>query len=71
MGRANLADIFSGQLLTSPTRPDEGCGLRAKAGQNGPKRAKILKNAKTCNLSNFVTLQMKKIKHKCLIIVNA
>ena len=45
--RANLAHIYSDQLLTSSTGSYAGCG---------PKRAKILKNAKTCHLSNFFIL---------------
>ena len=39
MGRASLAHIFLGQLLTSLTR----CELRTKAGQNGLKLKKMLK----------------------------
>ena len=62
LDRTNLAHIFSGQLLTSLARPDAGYGL---------KWAKIKKKiTKTCNLSNFIIIQIKKIKHKCLIIVN-
>ena len=60
--KAISAHIYLGQFLASPALLDAGYG---------PKRTKFKKNAKTCNLSNFVILQIKKKAHKYFIIVNA